>query len=485
MKSNKDKSYYLQSRIEEVGRVVSIGDGITWVSGLPSVCMDEVLQIEDGSEALVFQLSKSLVGAILIASTDALRSGLRVTRKGELLKIPVGDEMLGRIIDPMGRPLDDGSPIKTNQRRSIDAQSPPIIDRDFVNRPLYTGNKMIDTMIPIGKGQRQLLIGDNGLGKTSLALDMVLNQREEDVYCVYVLIAQSRSSVLNIINSLKSFDALSYCCIVVAEASSLPGMRFLAPFSGCAVAEYWMHRGKDALLILDDLTMHAHSYRELSLLLRRSPGREAFPPDIFYLHSRLLERASCLNADLGGGSLTAIPIIETKEGELASYIPTNLISITDGQIYFDEQLFSSGFLPAIDLTRSVSRVGGNAQHPLLKKEASKLRLSYLQFLELESFTRFGGKFDEKTALSIQRGKILRRVLIQNRFQTHTLGYHLLWTIAFNEQRLDHLSAEEIELFLKECEEICKKTDFKNEAYLNRDTLVDLLPKTDNKKEPSP
>ena len=278
-------------------------------------------------------------------------------------------------------------------RGDLDVASPPIVARDFVNRPLLTGNKIIDTLIPIGKGQRQLLIGDNGLGKSSLAIDVVVNQRDKDVLCVYVLVGQKRSSVLNTIQMLKDSKALEHTVLVVAEATALPGLQYLAPFAGCAVAEYWMKKGRDTLVVYDDLTAHAKSYRELSLLLRRPPGREAYPADIFFLHSRLLERSTCLAPKHGGGSMTALPIIETKEGEIASYIPTNLISITDGQVYFDSALFSSGFLPAIDVTRSVSRVGGKAQPPEIKEEAGRMKLDYLQFLELEVFTRFGAKLE--------------------------------------------------------------------------------------------
>ncbi len=455
MEINRD--YTFQTRFEEFGKVVSIGDGITWISGLPSACIDEVLAIEDGSEALVFQLSHNLIGGILLSSTTQLRSGLRVKRKLERLKIPVGDPLAGRIVDPLGYPLDGGASLKTTNSRFIDAKAPEIIDRSFVNRPLYTGNKIVDSFVPIGKGQRQLIIGDNGLGKSSLAIDIIINQGLQNVFCVYVIIGQKRSSVLSIINTLEKFNALSYTCILVAEASSLPGMRFLAPFSGCAIAEYWLYSGKDALIVFDDLTMHAHSYRELSLLLRRSPGREAYPADIFFLHSRLLERASSLSPQLGGGSLTALPIIETKEGEITSYIPTNLISITDGQIYFAEHLFDSGVFPAIDITRSVSRIGGNAQERHIKLEATKLRFEYLQFLELERFTRFGTKLDPKTEATIKRGRLLRHLLTQDRFKVYPPLFQFMWMIAYNDHMTDQLSENQIFAFLNTCEDYSNKT----------------------------
>ena len=317
-------------------------------------------------------------------------------------------------VDPLGKALDGEAEPRFEAQGDMDVASPPIVARDFVNRPLLTGNKIIDTLIPIGKGQRQLLIGDNGLGKSSLAIDIVVNQRGKDVLCVYVLVGQKRSSVLNTIQMLKDSKALEHTVLVVAEATALPGLQYLAPFAGCAVAEYWMKKGRDTLVVYDDLTAHAKSYRELSLLLRRPPGREAYPADIFFLHSRLLERSTCLAPKQGGGSMTALPIIETKEGEIASYIPTNLISITDGQIYFDTSLFSSGFLPAIDVTRSVSRVGGKAQPPEIKEEAGRMKLDYLQFLELEVFTRFGAKLERSMQKKIEHGRILREILKQDR-----------------------------------------------------------------------
>ena len=301
---------------------------------------------------MVFHLTADMVGAILLEQTEALTAGTVAHHSGTRLSIPCGDALLGRVVDPLGKALDGEANPQCEVRNDLDGASPPIVARDFVNRPLLTGNKVIDTLIPIGKGQRQLLIGDNGLGKSSLAIDVVVNQRNQDVLCVYVLVGQKRSSVLNTIQMLKDSRALEHTVLVVAEATALPGLQYLAPFAGCAVAEYWMRKGRDTLVVYDELTAHAMSYRELSLLLRRPPGREAYPADIFYLHSRLLERSTCLASKHGGGSMTALPIIETKEGEIASYIPTNLISITDGQVYFDSALFSSGFLPAIDVTRS-------------------------------------------------------------------------------------------------------------------------------------
>ena len=299
--------------------------------------------------------------------------------------------------------------------------------------PLYSGIKIIDTLIPVGKGQRQLLLGDDGLGRTSLALDTVINQRDKDVCCVYVLIGQKRSTITNIIATLRDTDALANTTVVASEASSLPGLQYLAPFAGCAVAEYWMQQGRHTLVVYDDLTSHAKTYRALSLLLRRPPGREAFPGDIFSVHARLLERATSLNAAHGGGSMTALPIVETNEGEIAAYIPTNLISITDGQVYLDRELFAAGFRPAIDIARSVSRIGGRAQHPRIKEEAGRMKLDYLQFLELEVFTRFGAKLEASMEESIRRGRTLREILKQDRLSPLSAEYQLAWMVAFNDR----------------------------------------------------
>src|SRR5581483_8615578 len=377
--------YRLGLRVTEQGQVISVGDGIAWIRGLPSAAMDELLELDEGSRALVFSLRAAAVGAILLRQSERLTAGTGVHLTGRRLDIPVGAALLGRVVDPLGRPLDGGAQPECADRRLLDARSPAITARAFVNRPLYTGNSVIDTMIPIGKGQRQLVVGDNGVGKSALAIDAVINQRGKNVQCVYVLIGQKRSTVVRTIDTLKKAGALDYTVMVVAEATASPGMKYLAPFAGCTIAEAWMHAGADTLVIYNDLTTHALAYRELSLLLHRPPGREAYPGDIFYLHSRLLERATCLSAGAGGGSMTALPIVETKQGEIAAYIPTNLISITDGQVYLDRNLFDGGILPAIDVTRSVSRIGGNAQHPRIKAEAGRTKLDYLQFLELEVF----------------------------------------------------------------------------------------------------
>lgn len=430
-------------RISEVGGVVSVGDGVAWITGLPSAAMDELLHFDDGSTGLVFRLGKERIGAILLYQSDALTAGTAAHRSGRSLVLPVGDALLGRVIDPLGAPLDGLPAPECHSELPLDVLSPPILQRDFVHDPLYTGNKIVDTMIPVGKGQRQLLIGDDGVGKSALALDAVINQRDKDVYCIYVLVGQKRSTAVDIIETLRYSGALQHTAVIVAEATALPGLKYLAPFAGCTAAEAWMQQGRDTLVVFDDLSTHAQTYRELSLLLHRPPGREAYPGDIFYLHARLLERATCLSAEAGGGTLTALPIVETKEGDIASYIPTNLISITDGQIYFDKELFAAGFLPAIDVTKSVSRIGGAAQHPRIKEEAGHMKLDYLQFLELETFTRFGTRLDPAVEHKIQRGRLLREILKQDRLAPLPIALQMAWLAAYNEGLLDRVALEHV------------------------------------------
>ncbi len=435
------RGYRFGLRVQERGRVVSVGDGTAWIEGLPSARVDERVQIADGSEAVVFQLAPGKIGAILLRQTPALKAGLEVQLIGGGLEIGVGNALLGRVVDPLGEPLDGLPAPRTQARRPLDAASPRIIDRDFVTRPLYTGCKIVDTMLPVGKGQRQLLIGDNGTGKSALALDVVVNQRGRNVRCVYVLIGQKRSSVVQTIETLRRTGALAHTTVVVAEAGAAPGLKYLAPFAGCAIAEAWTANGCDTLVVYDDLSTHARTYRELSLLLRRPPGREAYPGDVFYLHARLLERATCMASSHGGGSLTALPIIETEQGEIAAYIPTNLISITDGQILFDERLFARGIRPAIDISRSVSRIGGKAQDAAIKREAGRMKLDYLQFLELEVFTRFGTKLEATMEQRIARGRLLREILKQDRLDPLTIEAQLAWLIAYNEGMLDGRSGD--------------------------------------------
>lgn len=464
-------------RLREVGSVTSVGDGIAWVSGLPSAAMDELLQFDDGSTGLVFRLGKDSIGVILLYQSDALAAGTSVQRSGRTLTIAVGDALAGRVIDPLGAVLDGQAPPECREALPLDILSPPIVQRDFVHEPLYTGSKTVDTLIPIGKGQRQLLIGDDGVGKSALALDSVINQRDKAVHCVYVLIGQKRSTAVDVIETLRYSGALEHTTVVVGEATALPGLIYLAPFAGCAVAEYWMRQGKDTLVVYDDLSTHAQTYRELSLLLHRPPGREAYPGDIFYLHARLLERATCLNAEAGGGTLTALPLVTTKEGDIASYIPTNLISITDGQIYFDKELFAAGVLPAIDVTRSVSRIGGAAQHPRIKEEAGHMKLDYLQFLELESFTRFGTRLDPEAERKIRRGRLLREILKQDRLAPQPIELQMAWLVAYNAGLLDAVEPDQVPAVLDalaaRLREVALRIEDPRETWLAR--LRDWLP----------
>ncbi len=430
-------------RLVERGEVVAVGDGICWVRGLPSASMDELLHFEDGSIAVVFDLTVEALGTVLLRQTDALTSGTAVQRSGRILSLPVGDALLGRVVDPLGYPLDGKPPPGCERRRSLDVKSPPLTQRDFVQRPLYTGGRMIDTMIPIGRGQRQLLIGDQGLGRSSIAVDTVINQAGEGVRCIYVLVRQKRSDVVGTLDTLRRHGALEYTTVVVGEADALAGLQYLAPFAGCAIAEEWMAAGHDTLVVYDDLSNHAQAYRELSLLLRRPPGREAYPGDIFYLHARLLERATALSAEHGGGSMTALAIVATQQGEIAAYIPTNLISITDGQIYLDQALFAGGFRPAIDIAKSVSRIGGRAQHPAIKAAAGRMKLDFLQYLELEIFTRFGARLEESMAARIRHGRVLREILKQERLQPERITFQLAWLTAYNGGLLDELKPADV------------------------------------------
>lgn len=429
------EGYRFSLRLAERGRVSAVGDGVAWLEGLPSAAMDELVRTEDGSTAMVFHLAPERIGAIVLEGSAALRAGAAAFLTGQRLTVAAGDALLGRVVDPLGAPLDELGPVLARERRRLEAPSPPILARAPVNQPLHTGSKVADAMIPIGRGQRQLLIGDNGTGKTTFALDVVLNQKARDVRCVYVLIGQKRSAVASAVETLRSTGALAYTTVVVAEATAMPGLQYLAPYAGCAIAEAWMHSGGHTLVVYDDLSTHARIYRELSLLLRRPPGREAYPGDVFYLHSRLLERSTCLASGSGGGSMTALPIVETEQGEIAAYIPTNLISITDGQIYFDAKLFAAGELPAIDVRRSVSRIGGKAQPPAIKREAGRVKLDYLQFLELEVFTRFGARLDRALQARLARGRLLRGVLRQDAHRPLPPEAQLAWLIAFEEGRL--------------------------------------------------
>ncbi|MDW7710192.1 MAG: alternate F1F0 ATPase, F1 subunit alpha [Deferrisomatales bacterium] len=409
------ETYAPQLAPREVGTITSVSTGIARVSGLPGVGFDELLQFPGGVFGIAFNVDADEVGVVLLGEYWHLNAGDEVERTGRVMDVAVGDGLLGRLIDPLGRPLDGGGPVAAAARLPIERPAAPIMDRAPVTEPLQTGLKVIDALIPIGRGQRELILGDRQTGKTAIALDTILNQRGQDVLCVYCAVGQRAASVAKTSAILREKGALEYTVVVVTEGNDPPGLAYIAPYAATSIAEHFMEAGRDVLIVYDDLTQHARAYRELSLLLRRPPGREAFPGDIFYIHSRLLERATHLRKELGGGSLTALPIIETEAQNISAYIPTNLISITDGQVYLSPSLFELGVLPAVDVGKSVSRVGGKAQRAAYRAVAGDLKLAYAQFEELETFARFGARLDEDTLQIIEHGRRIRACLKQPEF----------------------------------------------------------------------
>ena len=397
----------------EVGTVILVGDGIARASGLEKCMAGELLQFENGEYGMAQNLEENTVSIVLLGSDVGIKEGSTVKRTGKVVSVPVGEALIGRVVNALGQPIDGAGPIETTEFRPIESPAPGIIERQPVKEPLQTGIKAIDSMIPIGRGQRELIIGDRQTGKTTIASDTIINQKGKDVICIYVAIGQKRSTVANLVQSLTEAGAMSYTIVVSATASELSPLQYIAPYSGCAMGEYFMHKGKHVLIIYDDLSKHAVAYRALSLLIRRPPGREAYPGDVFYLHSRLLERAAKLSDELGGG-LTALPIIETQAGDVSAYIPTNVISITDGQIFLETELFHSGVMPAVNPGISVSRVGGNAQIKAMKKVAGTLKLIYSQYRELQSFAQFGSDLDADTKARLAQGERIVEVLKQNR-----------------------------------------------------------------------
>ena len=401
-----------RSMLREAGTITSIGAGIAKVSGLPGAGFEEVLRFPGGSYGIAFNIEEDEIGVILLDDYSHLHAGDEVERRGHVMDVPVSDGLIGRVISPLGRPLDGQPAVVSSRRMPIERAAPPIMDRAPVTVPLQTGIKVIDALVPVGRGQRELILGDRQTGKTAIALDTILNQQNENVLCVYCAIGQHASGVAKVVATLRESGALRYTAVVVTEGNDPPGMIYIAPYAATSIAEYFMEQGHDVLIIYDDLSHHARAYRELSLLMRRPPGREAYPGDIFYIHSRLLERATHLRPELGGGSLTALPIVETDAEDIAAYIPTNLISITDGQIYLSPMLFELGVLPAIDPGKSVSRVGGKAQRAVYRAVTGDLKLDYAQFGELEAFARFGARVDENTRGIIEHGRRIRACLQQ-------------------------------------------------------------------------
>jgi len=409
------EAFSLELTPRDVGTIVTVSTGIAKVTGLPGVGYEELLEFPGGVFGIAFNIDENEIGVVLLGDYWHLHAGDEVQRTGRVMDVAVGDGLLGRIIDPLGRPLDGAGPVQASLRLPIERKAAAIMDRLPVTQPLQTGVKVVDALVPIGRGQRELILGDRQTGKTAIALDTILNQRDQDVICVYCAIGQRAAAVAKAVATLREKKALEYTVVVVTEGNDAPGLAYAAPYAATSIAEHFMEQGRDVLIVYDDLTHHARAYRELSLLLRRPPGREAFPGDIFYIHSRLLERSTHLSKELGGGSLTALPIIETEAQNISAYIPTNLISITDGQIYLSPSLFDLGVLPAVDVAKSVSRVGGKAQLAAYRAVAGDLKLSYAQFEELESFARFGARMDEDTRRRIDHGQRIRACLKQAEF----------------------------------------------------------------------
>ena len=430
--------------LSESGTVASVGSGIARVTGLPGVEYDELVFFQDGTPGIAFTLEPDNAGIILLKESASLEAGTDVRRTGRILDVPVGEELLGRVVDGMGWPLDSKGPIAATKRRPVESEAPAIMDRAPVTEPLLTGLKVIDALIPIGKGQRELILGDRQTGKTAIAVDTIINQRGKDVICIYCAIGQRSSSVAKVIDDIRRNDAIQHTIILVAAGEDPPGLQLIAPYSATSMGEYFMEKGRDVLIIYDDLTRHAWAYRQLSLLLRRPPGREAYPGDIFYTHSRLLERSTHLDKELSGGSLTALPIIETEAQNVAAYIPTNLISITDGQIYLSPSLFQKGMMPAVDVGKSVSRVGGKTQYPAYLAVAGELKLSYAQFEELEKFSRFSTRLDENTLKTLERGRRVREILKQHQYDPKSPVEQITILLAVTSGIFDGLRPEDFE-----------------------------------------
>jgi F-type H+-transporting ATPase subunit alpha len=425
----------------EVGTVTSLSTGIARVSGLPGVCFEEVVKFPGDLYGIAFNVDEDEIGVVLLGDYWQLHAGDEVERRGHVMDVPVGDGLIGRVVNPLGRPLDDKGPVISDRRLPIERPAPPIMDRAPVTVPLQSGIKVVDALVPIGRGQRELILGDRQTGKTAIVIDTILNQRDKNVLCVYCAIGQRASAVAKAVADLRENGAMEYTVVVVTEGNDPPGLSYIAPYAATSIAEYFMEAGRDVLIVYDDLTHHARAYRELSLLLRRPPGREAYPGDIFYIHSRLLERATHLRDELGGGSLTALPIIETEAQNIAAYIPTNLISITDGQIYLSPKLFALGILPAVDVGKSVSRVGGKAQLAAYRAVAGDLKLAYAQFEELETFARFGTRLDENTRNIIEHGQRIRTCLKQPEFEPLTVSGQIAVLLALTGRLFDSVPLE--------------------------------------------
>ncbi|MBE6763901.1 MAG: F0F1 ATP synthase subunit alpha [Ruminococcaceae bacterium] len=440
------RNYRSRMEMQETGTVILVGDGIARVYGLKNCMAGELLEFEDGSAGMAQNLEEDTVSVALLSNKNSIREGSTVRRTGKVLSVPVGEKLLGRVVNALGEPIDGKGPIDYSGFRPIESEAPGIIERKSVSVPLQTGIKAIDSMIPIGRGQRELIIGDRQTGKTEIVIDTIINQKHSDVLCIYVAIGQKNTSVVQLANNLAAAGAMDYTIIVSASASETAPLQYIAPYAGCAMAEYFREQGKDVLIVYDDLSKHAVAYRALSLLIRRPPGREAYPGDVFYLHSRLLERAACVAPEYGGGSITALPLIETQAGDVSAYIPTNVISITDGQIFLETELFHAGIMPAINPGISVSRVGGSAQLKAMKKVSGELKLLYSQYRELQSFAQFGSDLDADTKARLALGERIVEVLKQNRNSPVRVGCQVAIVYAVTHGFLNEVPVAEVHAY---------------------------------------
>jgi proton translocating ATP synthase, F1 alpha subunit len=473
--SSEIDKYKREIIVEEVGMVLEAGDGIARVSGLPRAMSGEMLEFPNKVFGVALNLDRREIGAIILGNFEKIQEGDPVKCTGNILQIPAGEELIGRVIDPLGVPLDNKGPIKNKDFWPVEFMAPGVVDRQPVKEPLQTGIKAIDSMIPIGRGQRELVIGDRSIGKSAILVDTILNQKGKDVICIYVAIGQKTSTIARLMEKLQEHGAMDYTVIVSATARTPASLQYIAPYAGCAVGEYFMYKGKHALVVYDDLSKHAVAYRQISLLLRRPPGREAYPGDIFYLHSRLLERAAKLSDEKGGGSLTAIPVIETKAGDISAYIPTNVISITDGQIYLESDLFNAGVRPAVNPGVSVSRVGGDAQISAMKKVAGMLRLDLAQYRELETFAKFGTELDKETRKQLSRGERTVEILKQGQYRPMDVEDQIFILYALTRGYLDDIEINKLQRFEKEYLEFIHSTgtDMLEELKKTKDISKEL------------
>lgn len=468
----KDKleNFKTQTQKEKVGRVLEIGDGVAKISGLSEIMASEMIEFSDGTLGVALNLEEGQVGAMVLGDHTSIKEGDQVKSLGKILSVPVGDGLVGRVVNPLGQAIDGKEEISGEKFYPIERKAPGVIERKSVSQPVQTGIKAIDSLIPIGRGQRELIIGDRQTGKTSIAVDTIINQKGQDMICIYVAIGQKESKVAKIVAELKKRGAMDYTLVISASASDPAPFSYIAPYSGCAMGEYFMDQGKDVLIIYDDLSKHSWAYRQISLILRRPPGREAYPGDIFYLHSRLLERSAKLSEEMGGGSMTALPIIETQAGDVSAYIPTNVISITDGQIYLEADLFYKGIRPALNIGLSVSRVGSAAQLKAMKKIAGKLRLNLAQFRELEAFAQFGSDLDEKTRKQIARGQKTIEILKQKQYEPVSVENQIAVIYALNKGYLDEIAVEKVSSWEEEFHKFVNTQ--------NKELLKEILEKKD-------